>query len=220
MVSVRITQVSFPDVFVGYRDIPKLRGYFARKYPEIVEFHNHEKNNFNYTFPKIQYRVINKNPTIIALNEGVNVLQKIVFQENEVVIGDKMHHINDKIIRSKSYELGITDSEQKYKFTSPWMALKEENFEKYITLQDTEKRDFLNHLIRENLKTLSKGFNYFIEDIDKISVKSWLKPLNVNFKGQKMLCFTGNFTVNFMIPDYLGLGKQTARGFGVVTRKD
>jgi hypothetical protein len=28
----------------------------------------------------------------------------------------------------------------------------------------------------------------------------------------------GTITTNFLIPDYLGLGKQTARGFGTVVR--
>jgi hypothetical protein len=34
-----------------------------------------------------------------------------------------------------------------------------------------------------------------------------------------MLCFTGDFTTNFLIPEFLGLGKQSARGFGVVRKK-
>jgi hypothetical protein len=33
-----------------------------------------------------------------------------------------------------------------------------------------------------------------------------------------MICFTGEFMVNFHIPDYLGIGKQVARGFGTVER--
>jgi len=34
-----------------------------------------------------------------------------------------------------------------------------------------------------------------------------------------MQCFTGDFTTNFLIPDFLGIGKQSARGFGVVRKR-
>jgi hypothetical protein len=33
-----------------------------------------------------------------------------------------------------------------------------------------------------------------------------------------MICFQGEFTTNFLIPDYLGIGKQVARGFGTVVK--
>ena len=35
-----------------------------------------------------------------------------------------------------------------------------------------------------------------------------------------MLTFRGEFSTNFQIPDYLGLGKQVARGYGMVKKKD
>ena len=98
------------------------------------------------------------------------------------------------------------------------MALKEENYRKYKTLNQIEQQNFLKHLLRENLKTLSKGFVYTIPDIEEIKVEGFFKPRSVNFKNIKMLCFTGEFMVNFYIPDYLGLGRQSARGFGVVTQ--
>jgi hypothetical protein len=40
----------------------------------------------------------------------------------------------------------------------------------------------------------------------------------MNFKNIPMVCFTGEFTMNFLLPDYLGIGKQVARGFGTVRR--
>jgi len=50
-------------------------------------------------------------------------------------------------------------------------------------------------------------------------VDGWFKPLEVNFHNQPMQCFTGDFTTNFLIPEFLGLGKQSARGFGVVRKR-
>ena len=74
--------------------------------------------------------------------------------------------------------------------------------------------------IKNNLKTLSKAFQYWIPDLDNLNVDGWFHPLEVNFHNQPMLCFTGDFTTNFLIPEFLGLGKQSARGFGVVRKKE
>ena len=41
--------------------------------------------------------------------------------------------------------------------------------------------------------------------------KSRLKDVNV-------MVFIGSFCVNFLIPDYLGIGKSVSRGFGAVRR--
>jgi hypothetical protein len=83
---------------------------------------------------------------------------------------------------------------------------------------NNEKHQFLRHLIRENLKTVSKGFHYDIPAIDDIKVEGYFKSRPMNFKNIRMTCFTGDFTMNFLLPDYLGVGKQVARGFGTVRR--
>ncbi|MCK9330812.1 MAG: hypothetical protein M0Q94_13140 [Candidatus Cloacimonetes bacterium] len=219
MLKVKLMRISFLDVEIYPRDIPKIRGYFATRYPEIVDFHNHLEKGFKYSFPVVQYRVIDNHPTLIAINTGIETLSKIVFNETELHIGDNNFIINDKSITVKNYDFGACPELVSYSFSSPWMALKEDNYKIYTLLDNYEKREFLNHLLRENLKTLSKGFNYFIPDIESIKVESNLKPIYVNFKNQKMLCFKGNFKVNFQIPDLLGIGKQSARGFGVLRKE-
>jgi hypothetical protein len=37
------------------------------------------------------------------------------------------------------------------------------------------------------------------------------------FKNNAMLAFEAEFTTNSLLPDKIGLGKQTARGFGTIT---
>ncbi len=219
MLIVKIMRISFLDVEILPRDIPKVRGYFATRYPEIMDFHNHTDKGFKYSFPVIQYRVVDNYPVLIAINHGIEILNKIVFNETELQLGNNSYIINDKSINVKNYELGTCSEDLSYKFCSPWMALKEDNYKIYKLLDDFKKREFLNHLLRENLKTLSKGFNYFIPDIESIKVQSNLRPVYVKFKNQKMLCFKGDFKVNFQIPDLLGIGKQSARGFGVVRKE-
>jgi len=216
---VRLIKVVFPDIRLKPYDIPRLRGYFSRAFPENTELHNHlPGGKFSYKFPRIQYRIIDDHPALIGVGKGFDVIEKIFFKADEIVINDHVYRIMEKEILVTEEEFGVAEDVINYRFLSPWMALKQENHAKYTGMDGIEQQRFLKHLLRENLKTLSKGFNYTIPDIEQVKVEGCFKPITVNFKNMKMICFRGEFLVNFYIPEYLGVGKQVARGFGVVTR--
>jgi len=216
---IKIVKVIFSDLIFRPSDIPKIRGYFADKFPEETELHKHlPGSKFDYKFPCIQYRIINRHPALIAFGRGLEVIKKIFFKSDEIIINNDLYKSFEKEIICSEYELGIAQEFINYRFISPWMALKEENYAKYKVMDGAEKQKFLRHLLRENLKTLSKGFNYTIPDIEQVKVEGFFIEKPVNFKDNKMLCFLGDFTINFYIPEYMGLGKQPSRGFGVVRR--
>ncbi|MCF7794320.1 MAG: hypothetical protein K9N09_03285 [Candidatus Cloacimonetes bacterium] len=213
----KILVVIFNSVTLFPSQIPKLRGFFSNKFPEDTEFHNHlPDGSFSYKFPQIQYRIINKHPALIGIENGIEILKRLFFSLDEIIIDNRVYNLHEKEITLKAVKIGISDEFINYRFSSPWMALNESNYLKYNDKNKFEKQQFLKHILRENLKTLSKGFDYWIQEIEEIKVEGYFKPRQVNFKNRKMLCFSGDFTTNFHIPEFLGLGKQSARGFGVV----
>ncbi len=215
---IKILKIIFQDIAIYPRDIPKLRGFFANKYPEYVNLHNHNGDKFIYKLPNIQYRNINGKAALIGFGDGLDLLKKIFFEVEEVKIGSIIYPCNEKQISLKEYDFGISKNPIKYKFISPWMALNQENHKKYINSKIfAQKQILLENILLGNLLSLSKNFNYTIPDTTKLSCKiNNLKPIKVNFKNQKMQCFKCDFKVNFHIPTSLGLGKSVARGFGVV----
>jgi hypothetical protein len=220
MVSIRFVIVKFTDLELLPTDIPKLRGYFAHKYPQEHSFHNHLPNgSFNYKYPLIQYRIIDRHPALLGMGTGIDILKQVFFELDSISISGVAYQTFEREVKVIEADFGASEQLYSYEFSSPWMALNERNYEEYIALDAMHKQRFLRHLLRENLKTLSKGFDYTIPDIDAINVDGWFKPYLVKFKDIEMLCFKGEFMLNFAIPDYLGLGKQSARGFGVVKGK-
>ena len=219
IVTVKIIKVQFPNNPMNRFDIPKFRGYLAKQYPKYSLIHNHlENGKLRYGYPLIQFKTIRKIPTIIGLLEGLDILKMVFMDVEEININGRHQKIWEKSIKMREEPFGQTEEYYSYRFLSHWMALKEENYETYKQLYSIEKQVFLKHLIRENLKTVSKGFQYHIPDIDSVKVEGYFKSRIMNFKNVKMLCFTGEFTVNFIIPDYLGIGKQVARGYGMVKK--
>jgi hypothetical protein len=216
---VKVLKIVFLSAQLSKADIPKFRGFLANKYPNYDLIHNHLKDGeLRYTYPQIQFKTIKGHPAIICIRDGISVLKQVFMELNNIKIGDKEETIFEKSISLKEEEFGVAERFIDYQFLSPWMALNQENYEKYKAMNPFEQMQFLKHILRENLKTISKGFNYTIPDIEKIRVDGNFEKKEVKFKNIKMVCFTGSFLTNFYIPDYLGIGKQVARGFGMVKK--
>ena len=217
---IRYLLVSWTDVNLEPRDIPKLRGFFVNQFPDDHIFHNHLPNSgYNYNAPQIQYRIIDQHPALLAINEGINIIKKVFLEVDKLDINGKTLVSNEREIALKEDDFGLTEDYFTYFFSSPWMALNQENYKDYNKMNTFQRNQKLKTILKNNLKTLSKAFNYWIPDVEKLNVDGWFKPLEVNFHNQPMQCFTGDFTTNFLIPEFLGIGKQSARGFGVVRKR-
>ncbi|HNX03152.1 MAG TPA: CRISPR-associated endonuclease Cas6 [Candidatus Cloacimonas sp.] len=218
--NIRYLLVSWTDVNLEPRDIPKLRGFFVNQFPDDHIFHNHLPNSgYNYNAPQIQYRIIDQHPALLAINEGINIIKKVFLEVDKLEINGKTLVSNEREIALKEDDFGLTEDYFTYFFSSPWMALNQENYKDYNKMNTFQRNQKLKTILKNNLKTLSKAFNYWIPEVEKLNVDGWFKPLEVNFHNQPMQCFTGDFTTNFLIPEFLGIGKQSARGFGVVRKR-
>lgn len=220
MKKIKYIVVTFSDVRIRASDIPKLRGYFSQKYPQEHLFHNHlPGQGYDFKAPRIQYRIVNRNPALLAIGEGMELLKKVFLEVNELDINGQKISSNEREASLMEEDFGSCQQYQNYRFQSPWMALNQENYRQYLDMDRFQRAQLLKRILKNNLKTLSKAFDYWIPDVDNLNVDGWFKPMKVNFHNQVMQCFTGEFTVNFQIPDLFGLGKQSARGFGVVNIK-
>jgi len=104
-----------------------------------------------------------------------------------------------------------------YQFKTLWMALNQQNFNKYRELTDGEKPGFLDKQLRNNILSFYKGIGYWTKG--QIMVKASLTPKQTLFKNKKMTAFTGGFISNAILPDYAGLGKSVSRGFGTIVKQ-
>jgi hypothetical protein len=220
MICVDYILAAFTDIDLKAFEIPKLRGYFANKYPDKSLFHNHlAPGKLSYQAPKIQYRIYEGHPALIGIGEGIQLVKQIMLDNHHIQIGEKNMMVREVQVELLKADFGQTPSFQDYRFSSVWMALNQENYRDYIKMNSMDQKRRLKQILKGNLLTLSKAFSYTIPDFEAIEVDGWFKPVSRNFHNIPMHCFTGEFTVNFMIPDYLALGKQSARGFGVVQRQ-
>lgn len=193
----------------------KLRGYLGTRFKEYPLLHNHlEEAGFLYTYPLIQYKVIGGQACILGIEEGSQVIKEISDQIDNLILGSKVYSVEEKILYQKESEIRDSTKTQ-YNFISPWLALNPKNYGIFSNIDNwKDKKIFLNNILIGNILSMCKGLGIIVNK--KIYVHSYLEEEMVDFKGIPMNGFKGEFTVNFQIPDFFGLGKGVSQGFGTV----
>lgn len=218
---LQITQIKFPEIKLQTRDAHKLRGYFGNLFKEHSPvLHNHyEDGRFRYRYPEIQYKVINKIPTLIGINEGADLLPKLFLKIQNININGQQFPVNTKNIERKAVETGFSDSLHEYEFTTLWMALNQQNYPKYQNLKSTkEKEEMLNSILVGHILSFFRNTGIELGTTERLMAKVDLREKSTRFKENKMIAFSGKFIVNALLPDEIGLGKSVSRGFGTIIR--
>jgi len=104
-----ITKIEFPEIELKTRDAHKLRGYFGELFKEHSPLlHNHyQDGSLRYRYPQIQYKVINKTPHLIGIDEGADLLTQLFLKIKEVNIDGKSYPIQSKNISQQQKEMGF-----------------------------------------------------------------------------------------------------------------
>lgn len=156
-------------------------------------------------------------PLVLGINEGAEVLKEIYDKFDEIKLGESNYRIMERSITMKSEEFGCTEAILSYRFASPWLALSQENYSRYIAASLEERKDLLRRILVGNLLSASKGLGYVAKEHIRLDLGGMKDEICV-LKGTKVTGFQGQFTTCFAIPDHMGLGKSASRGYGAITR--
>ena len=197
------------------RDLEKLRGFLSDKYKGNTEFHNHLSDGYNYSYPKLQYKLIKNMLSIMGIGEDVTEINKKLFEEIDYL------NIDGNLIFDIQKEIEIFDDEiefmgdkmYEYRFVTPYLPLNEKNFSKYL------KREYtLEQAITNNILEVLKGLGIWLEKENKIYVSSDLQITSRDLKNVNMIAFIGIFYTNIKFPDYFSLGKRKSLGYGTFVK--
>ncbi|MFQ6618139.1 MAG: CRISPR-associated endonuclease Cas6 [Fidelibacterota bacterium] len=192
-----------------------LRGYIIKNYPDapIIQFIDGRKGAF-YTYPLVQFKIINGYPIILGIKDAVDSVKDIVERIDSLKFGPMEIKIKDREISENECEFGISEEVKKYNFISPWLPLREDNYTEFKYFYESERSVFLRRTLVRNIFTISKTLEYKINT--KIKVIPNLKTIPRYEIKAPTTGFLGSFRVNFHIPNYFGLGNSVAKGFGTV----
>lgn len=229
------TIITFPEIALRTRDGHKLRGYFGelfRKQSPLL--HNHlnvdeqtegadagaSPVKYRYAYPLVQYKVLDRVPTLVGLGEGATLLAKLFLQMRSVDIDGVTYPVLSKHIRHEQVALGMADDLIEYRFETLWMGLNQNNYRDYRRYSDTERQAQLKRVLTSQLLATFREFDLWLNPNERLFVRPSLVERTTQFKNQTMVAFAGGFLANVLIPDGMGLGKAVSRGFGSVLKSE
>jgi hypothetical protein len=194
--------------------ITSLRGFFGNYFINIPEFHHHSESSYHY--PMVQYKKIGKELIIMGFSkyaevvfEKLSTIEKIIIKNKEI----KVNNIQIDITKN-SIKLENTN----YQFITPWLALNEENYKKYLKLASKERKFFLERILIGNILSMLKGLGIRIDFKIEVKIsKIYSKTIKVHYN--KFVGFYCDWNTNILIPKYCGLGKSVSKGYGTVIKK-
>lgn len=194
----------------------KVRGYLGNKFNDYPLLHNHyNEEKFLYSYPLVQYQVIEGEVSILGIEEGINTIKEISSEIYKLDLGKNTYEVTEKIIFEKTTDVRTTNHDHHYRFLSPWLSLNPKNYKKYGEIKMwKDKKLFLNNILIGNILSMSKGLGIIVDR--KIYPKTHLESTPCMFKGLNMIGFSGEFKIRFKIPDFIGLGKGVSHGFGTI----
>jgi hypothetical protein len=192
-----------------------LRGFIGSTFHNRTILHQHEEEGVAYRYPLVRYTVLNGAATILGYDKGAETMKEIYPLLTSVVMGHSTYKILERSIKVGFVEYGSTEKPHHYRFASPWLALSQENYAHFKASSETERWELLSRILVGNLISSSKGLSYTVPSRINAEFRH-LHQVPCRLKGVPVTGFSGDFTVNFRIPDLFGLGKSVSRGFGLV----
>ena len=105
-----------------------------------------------------------------------------------------------------------------YLFATPWFALGQKNYKRfYLAGGRAERNNLLNKTLTGNILSMSKPLDYQVSD--RIKCQTYVRIRKGKQKDTNIMTFNWTFSVSFLIPEYLGVGKSVSRGFGAMERQ-
>ncbi len=209
------------DQPLSHKEIPCFRGAVidSDMTEDHILLHGHQDDNYRYSYPLIQYKRINGQAGIVALEDGIPVVEKLIMSfPQELMIGKRAATFNIVESYACSTDVVFTNTPLRYRLTD-WLPLSQENYPKYKKLVGkAEKIKFLEQILVGNILSFAKGIGVLMAERVEITLVDVMEKSNVRLKNCQVSCFDAVFHANVRLPVCLGLGKGVSKGFGTISK--
>lgn len=209
------------DANIQAFEIPAFRAAVIEKAGrENTLFHNHLSGGiFLYRYPLIQYKIIDRKPSILCIDFGVDEIYK-VFEKKDwsLMIGDRNVEMSIQNLNLNQFTMQVWNNKFHYRIRN-WIALNQKNIRIYEETQNLGDRIlFLERILTGNILSMAKGIEWSIDKPIEVKIKQIINTRSVSLKGKRMIGFNLEFSTNVFLPNHIGLGKSVSLGYGSVSQ--
>ena len=190
-------------------------------YPHPL-FHNHDvtgKSIYRSKGAPFQFKVINNEVFILALNDGVEFADSFQWpKEIKMPLGNTGRYVEFELVSKIPQQASFCEIDfQCYRNITPYIALKQEKYKTYLALTEDERREFIEKGLLNHVLTAAKWCGHTVKHQIKVKLIQMKMGNPVRIKDDLYFTpFDVMFECNTEIPDYLGIGRFVSRGYGTV----
>lgn len=215
---LRILTIRF-DLPIRYEELSRFRGAIINLTKEKNDFfHNHTETGVIYRYPKIQYKKLGGKAALVCIDEGTEAIHDFFAGFHQpFILGTEVTELKVEDIKANQFNVGVWDSSFEYQLAN-WLPLNQENYLKYNEVESYhEKMQILESVLMGNLLTFCEGIGIAPERPLKAAITRIVNEKKLKYRGQLMQAYDVDIKTNLSIPDFIGLGKGSGLGYGVVT---
>jgi len=215
---LRILTIRF-DLPIRYEELSKFRGAIINLTKEKNDFfHNHSETGVIYRYPKIQYKKLGGKAALVCIDEGTEAIHDFFAGFNQpFILGTEVTELKVEDIKANQFNVGVWESSFDYQLAN-WLPLNQENYQKFNEVESYhEKMQILESVLLGNLLTFCEGIGIAPERPIKASIIRIVKEKRIRYRGQVMQAYDVDIKTNLSIPNFIGLGKGSGLGYGMVT---
>lgn len=181
-------------------------------------FHNHSETEVINQYPKIQYKKIRGKAALICIDEGTEAIHDFFAGFHEpFIFGTEQRELKVEDIKAHSFNVGVWDNSFEYQLAN-WLPLNQENYQKYNEVESYhEKMQILESVLLSNVLTFCEGIEVNAERPIKAAITRIVNEKKIMYKGTLMQAYDVDIKTNFLMPNFIGLGKGSGLGYGVIS---
>lgn len=186
-----------------------------------ILFHNHNGQYFRYAYPLIQYKCLAGKAAIVAIGEGVVAMEELFAGTDfSIRLGKRTIALQIESIKAEEVKVSQSIVPIVYQLFD-WLPFNEANYEHFVSISRMAERvELLERILIGNILSLFKGLDVFIGFPLHIEIVHYVQKTPVVYKGVKLMRFDVSFMANVLLPNYVGLGRHSSVGAGLLIRKN
>ena len=180
-------------------------------------FHNHTGENFRYGYPLIQYKNLDGRTSLVGVNQGASELLWLrPFFNRELNIGYKSISFDVLSVENIEAQIGVVRHTMCYRLKN-WMPLNQENDRLFHSTPDEGDRVImLEEILTNSIVSFYKDMGYAPKKRINCRIEQRGPIEKVSYKEVDMRTMDIDFRTNALLPPFIGIGKGSSMGFGLV----
>jgi len=218
---IRTLTVTF-DTEIEFKEIPLFRGAVLKSLGDKANllYHNHTSDHtFRYSYPLVQYKCIHGKAAIVCVEEGVDLIGQILSElYGTINIGKRKTEYKVDTVHSSKVPIQIENELSVFQLRN-WLPLNSQNYQQYQNTEElVEKIKILERVLTGNILSFLKGIDIHLEEQLIVHITDIISQKAVYYKKIKLMAFDIRFKTNISLPSYIGVGKNTSVGCGLLSK--